>query len=78
MDNVVIGMDPHKRSMTIEVLDPQERVLAKHRFATDADGFASMMRCAHRWPWPSAMITDVPDVRPPSSRPDRWRPSLYS
>lgn len=45
MDNVVIGMDPHKRSMTIEVLDAAEKVLAKHRFATDAAGFAAMMTC---------------------------------
>lgn len=50
MDNIVIGMDPHKRSMTIEVIDPTERVLAKHRFPTDADGFAAMMSCAQQWP----------------------------
>lgn len=50
MENVVIGMDPHKRSMTIEVLDPSERVLAKHRFTTDAAGFAAMMNCAKQWP----------------------------
>lgn len=50
MDNIVIGMDPHKRSMTIEVIDPTERVLAKHRFPTDAAGFAAMMSCARQWP----------------------------
>ena len=31
MGRVVIGMDPHKRSATIEVIDERERVLAKGR-----------------------------------------------
>ena len=50
MDNIVIGMDPHQRSMTIAVLDQSERVLAKHRFGTDAAGFTAMMGCAKQWP----------------------------
>jgi len=50
MDNVVIGMDPHKRSMTIEVLDAGERVLGKRRFATDAAGFAALMSYSKPWP----------------------------
>jgi hypothetical protein len=32
MTAVVIGVDPHKRSNTALVLDPQENVLAKQRF----------------------------------------------
>jgi hypothetical protein len=31
---VVIGMDPHKRSATIEIIDHQETVLAAGRFGT--------------------------------------------
>jgi transposase len=40
---VVIGMDPHKRSATIEVIDERERVLAKGRFGTDTDGYQQML-----------------------------------
>jgi transposase len=29
MGHVVIGMDPHKRSATIEAIDEREQVLAK-------------------------------------------------
>ena len=29
MGRVVIGMDPHKRSATIEVMDEQEKVISK-------------------------------------------------
>jgi len=35
---VVIGMDPHKRSVTIEVMAADETVLGGGRYAT-ADGF---------------------------------------
>ena len=35
MGRVVIGVDPHKRSATIEVVDERERVLGKGRFGTD-------------------------------------------
>ena len=40
---VVIGMDPHKRSVTIEVMAADEEVLDKARFNTDAAGFAAML-----------------------------------
>ena len=33
---VVVGMDPHKRSATIEVMAADETVLGGGRFATDA------------------------------------------
>lgn len=39
---VVIGMDPHKRSVTIEVMDAGEAVLGGGRFGTDEAGFAAM------------------------------------
>ena len=39
---VVIGMDPHKRSVTIEVMAGDETVLGAGRYATDEAGFAAM------------------------------------
>jgi len=50
MTRVVIGMDPHKRSVTIEVMAPDESVLEGGRYATDESGFAAMLRAARRWP----------------------------
>jgi transposase len=38
MEKIVIGVDPHKLSATIEVVDHHERVLASGRFATDKGG----------------------------------------
>jgi len=48
--NVVIGMDPHKRSATIEVMAGDESVLGGDRFATDAAGYRSMLAYVRRWP----------------------------
>jgi transposase len=44
--NVVIGMDPHKRSATIEVMSSDESVLGGGRYATDAVGYRSMLTYA--------------------------------
>ena len=44
MAKVFIGIDPHKLSATIEVVDRHERVLATGRFATDQAGYAAMRR----------------------------------
>jgi hypothetical protein len=38
MERIVIGVDPHKLSATIEVVDRHENVLASGRFATDKAG----------------------------------------
>jgi transposase len=48
--NVVIGMDPHKRSATIEVMAADETVLGGGRFATDAVGYREMVKYARQWP----------------------------
>lgn len=40
---VIIGMDPHKRSATIEVINQTGRVLAVGRFDTDKAGYAAML-----------------------------------
>ena len=50
MGRVIIGMDPHKRSATIEVLDEQERVLAVGRFGTDRDGYRQLLAAGRKWP----------------------------
>ena len=47
---VVIGMDPHKRSVTIEVMTSDEQVLGGGRFVTDVEGFSSMLACVAAWP----------------------------
>jgi len=41
---VVIGVDPHKRSVTIEMMTPDEIVVGGGRFDTNEAGFAAMMR----------------------------------
>ena len=50
MSRVVIGMDPHKRSATIEAIDGQERVLTKGRFGTDTDGYQQMLTAGRQFP----------------------------
>ena len=47
---VVIGMDPHKRSVTIEVMRADETVLGGGRYATDQTGFAAMRRYVSQFP----------------------------
>jgi transposase len=47
---VIIGMDPHKLSVTIEVLDAQEQVLERGRFATDREGYRQMRAAVRRFP----------------------------
>src|SRR6476659_11317325 len=49
-DRVVIGMDPHKRSVTIEVMAGDETVHGGGRFATDRVGYQALLRYARRWP----------------------------
>ncbi|NYD58898.1 transposase [Nocardioides marinisabuli] len=48
-ERVVIGMDPHKRSVTIEVMAADEQVLGGGRFGTDVAGFKAMLEYASRW-----------------------------
>ena len=49
-NRVVIGMDPHKRSATIEAMAEEESVLGKGRYGTDRAGFEAMLADAARWP----------------------------
>ena len=50
MGRVVIGMDPHKRSATIEVLDEREKVQTKGRFGTDRVGYRQLLAAGRSWP----------------------------
>src|SRR5215217_7870896 len=50
MERVIIGVDPHNLSATIEVVDEHERVLGSGRFATDRAGYASMRAYEKAWP----------------------------
>ena len=47
---VIIGMDPHKRSATIEVIDQRGRRLTAGRFGTDKAGYADLLAAGRRHP----------------------------
>jgi transposase len=47
---VIIGMDPHKRSATIEIIDEREGVLGRGRFGTDRDGYRAMLAAGREHP----------------------------
>jgi len=46
---VTIGVDPHKLSNTIVVIDASERVLAQHRFDNDRAGYQQLKATARRY-----------------------------
>jgi transposase len=50
MSLVVIGMDPHKRSATIEVMAGDEAVVGGGRYGTDTAGYQAMLAAAKAWP----------------------------
>jgi transposase len=50
MGRVVIGMDPHKRSATIEIINSREKVLGGGRFGTDRDGYRAMLAAGRTHP----------------------------
>jgi transposase len=50
MEQVIIGVDPHKLSATIEVADPHEKFLGSGRFTTDQAGYAAMRKYVKSWP----------------------------
>ncbi|WP_433626407.1 hypothetical protein [Nocardia sp. CA-120079] len=43
---VIIGMDPHKRSATIEIIDPDAKILATGRYGTDTAGYGETLTAA--------------------------------
>jgi transposase len=48
--HVVMAMDPHKRSVTMEVMSGDESVVGTGRFGTDRDGLAALLRYVVAWP----------------------------
>ena len=46
---VVIGMDPHKRSATLEVLDEDEQPLMPGRFGTDREGYRLLLAAGRQF-----------------------------
>ena len=50
MGRVIIGMDPHKRSATIEIIDTHEHILGAGRFPTDQAGYQQMLAVAREHP----------------------------
>jgi hypothetical protein len=67
MGRVVIGMDPHKHSATIEVMDDPEAVLDGARFGTDTAGYR-----AHAGLCPAAAGTDLGGASCPSRQQHSW------
>ena len=47
---VVVGMDPHKRSVTIEVMTADESVVGGGRYDTDVAGYRAMLKYLRAWP----------------------------
>jgi transposase len=47
---VIIGMDPHKRSATIEIINDRAQVLHQGRFGTDRDGYRQMLAAGREHP----------------------------
>ncbi len=51
MSRVIVGVDPHKKSVTIEAVNEHGQVLATGRFGTDSTGYRLMVRYVHeQWP----------------------------
>jgi transposase len=50
MEQVIIGVDPHKLSATIEVVNKQEHLLGSGRFTTNQAGYAAMRSYVKTWP----------------------------
>jgi transposase len=50
MDEVIIGADPHKASVTIEVRDEREILRATGRFAMDRAGHRQLLGYVPQWP----------------------------
>jgi transposase len=50
MDRVIIGVDPHKLSVTIEARDTREVLRATGQFGTDARSYRQLLGVARQWP----------------------------
>ena len=50
MDRVIIGIDPHKLSVTLEARDSREILRATGRFGTDARSYRQLLAYTRQWP----------------------------
>jgi hypothetical protein len=50
MNRVIIGVDPHKLSVTIEARDNREILRATGRFGTDTRSYRQLLEIARQWP----------------------------
>ena len=51
MARVIVGMDPHKKSVTIEAIDQQGKKVATGRFGTGTGDYKAMLRhVRQQWP----------------------------
>jgi len=50
VDRVMIGVDPHKLSVTFEARDSREVLRAKGQFGTDARSYRQLLAYARQWP----------------------------
>ena len=48
MGRVVIGMDPHKSSATIEIINDREKILGTGRYSTDTAGYRAMLAAGRK------------------------------
>jgi transposase len=46
---MIIGMDPHKRSATIEIMDDRGKMLFQGRFGTDRDSYEAMLAAGRKF-----------------------------
>src|ERR671921_1205248 len=49
MAQVIIGVDPHKRSATIEIINEREQAVGGGRFGTDRDGYKAMLAAGRKY-----------------------------
>src|SRR5665647_1633996 len=73
MQQIIIGVDPHKLSATIEVVDKHEQRLGSGRFTTDRAGYAAMRTYAKSWPERMWAVEGANGAGPGDAQP-RWRP----
>ena len=50
MDRVVIGVDPHKLSVTVEARDSREILRATGQFAAGGSSYRQLLQVARQWP----------------------------
>ena len=66
MSRVIVGVDPHKKSVTIEAVDEQGQKLATGRFGTDSTGYRLMVAYVRgQWPYRRSAVEGAQGVGGP-------------